>query len=86
MNTTLKSTPEGNVFDLKQTKMLKQISEDSPSKMRVFEKAYSTKSLRAAITAMCLQCVWMDTRAIRECTDTSCPLWNVRPFQTVRGK
>jgi len=83
-----KSTPnrtrEPHVLTLKQQVMLEEVSLDHPSKLNVFRKAYEGFSLRAAIKAKCLECTSCDTKAIRECAGTVCPLLNVRPYQEVR--
>lgn len=83
MKTTQNRKAEPHVFDAKQQKMLQQVSEDYPSKLNHFRKAYEG-SLRSAITAKCLECVWGDTAAIRECTATACPLYAQRPYQEAR--
>lgn len=83
-NLSSKRRAEAHVFDAKQAKMLQQVQEDFPSKANHFKKAYGG-SLRAAITAKCLECVWGETRAIRECTATSCPLHACRPYQEARA-
>lgn len=74
------TTPAFN-SDPKRDKMLQQIAEDGPSCLNVFKKAYSGNR-PAAVKALCLQCCWLDRTAIRECTDTGCPLWEIRPFQS----
>jgi hypothetical protein len=68
---------------LKQSNYLRAVSEDAPSKLRLFERVYLTKtpSKAAAIKAACLECTWFDIRAITECTSSQCPLWRLRPYQ-----
>ena len=80
----IKRNAEPHVFTAKQREMLSFVSEDAPSKINHFLKAYGGVSLRSAIIAKCLECTSCDTRAIRECADTACPLLNVRPYQEVR--
>jgi len=80
---TEKRRPNGHIFDPKQQRMLEQVSEDFPGKLNHFCKAYGG-SLRSAITAKCIECVWGETAAIRECTATGCPLHAVRSYQEVR--
>ena len=58
----------------------KQIEEDFPSKRNLFIKAFSG-SLRAAVNANCIACVWGDIEAIRHCKSVICPLHEVRPYQ-----
>ena len=65
-------------------RMLAQIKEDGPSALGVFRRAYTGKSLRAAIDAACLECVWLDRETIRTCPSKACPIWSVRPFQQKR--
>jgi len=83
-NETLKRKPEQPVFDAKQQEMLQQVAEDFPSKLNHFKKAYGG-SLRSAINAKCLECVWGETKAIRECKATACPLYALRPYQEARS-
>lgn len=42
-------------------------------------------SLTARIKANCLACAGFDRSEIKHCGVTSCPLWDVRPFQTPKG-
>lgn len=83
---TPKSARGSEFSDPKIIRMLRQVSEDAPSKLGVFRSVYSsTASPREAIKAKCLECCWMDVAGIRECTGTACPLWRLRPYQLVRG-
>lgn len=79
-----KREAEAPVFTPRQQAMLREVAEDHPSKLNVFRKAYSGFSLRAAITAKCLECTSCDVNAIRNCSSSSCPLLNVRPYQELR--
>lgn len=80
--TTRKTARGGEFDDPKCARMLRQVSEDAPSKLGVFKRVYSsTASPREAIRAKCLECCWMDVAGIRECTGTACPLWRHRPYQ-----
>lgn len=79
-----KRKPEPRVLTLKQQRMLEEVSRDHPSKLNHFRKAYEGFSLRSAVVAKCLECTSFDTKAIRECASTTCPLLNVRPYQEVR--
>ena len=82
MNTTTKTLPVGEFSDPKRARMMRQVSEDAPSRLGVFKRVYaSTASPREAIRAKCLECCWMDTPSIRDCTGTACPLWHFRPYQ-----
>ena len=73
-----------HVLTPKQEEMLERVSKDAPSKLTHFRKAYEGFSLRSAIVAKCLECTGCDTKAIRECANTACPLLNVRPYQEPR--
>jgi hypothetical protein len=69
----------------KSDRVLEYIRKDGPASEGVFKKAFSGKaSPRAAIKAKCLECTWLDRKAITECTADECPLWHYRPF--VRNK
>ncbi len=86
----MKKSPENrptgpHVLTAKQRDMLAIVAKDAPSKQAHFRKAYEGFSLRSAIIAKCLECASCDTRAIRECANTACPLLNVRPYQEVRS-
>ena len=57
-----------------------------PRKYRAtYKKAVSGKSLRAAINAQCLECVYWQSREVTMCTDLGCPLYAVRPYQDNSG-
>lgn len=71
---------ENIVMDDKRKYFFNQIDEDCPSRKKIFIKAYKG-SLRAAVNANCLACVWFDVPAIRDCKSTICGLWAVRPYQ-----
>ncbi len=57
------------------------IESEAPSQLGIFERAYRTRSRVAAINAMCLECMGLSRQEVRDCTDRSCPLWNVRPYK-----
>ena len=71
-------------FTLKQKNMLEQVSNDYPSLLNHFRRAYRGVSRKSAIQAKCIECCWGDKKAIRECTSEGCPLWKNRPYQRVR--
>ena len=83
-----KTRPEDEFSDPRRARMMRQVSEDAPSKAGVFRRVYSPTGAtpRQAIKAKCLECCWMDVAGIRECTGTACPLWGLRPYQTKRGQ
>jgi hypothetical protein len=67
--------------------MLAQVCEDAPGKAGLFRKVYGGRaSPRLMIKAKCLECCWMDEAAIRDCTGTECPLFDLRPYQAARPK
>ncbi len=54
-----------------------------PSSMRkVYRRAMKGKSRTAGVKAFCQECVGYVTKCVRNCTDTGCPLWPYRPYQT----
>ena len=66
----------------KRARRLKDVSEQAPSKVKLFERVFEgTASPRQAIKAFCLECIGFNHEAIRECTAPACPLFNNRPFQ-----
>lgn len=79
-----KSSHGGPVMDPRRLKRLEDVSRDGPSRLAVFRKAYAGVSLRASVNAFCLECLWLDPGAIRDCGAVACPLWNVRPYQSRR--
>jgi len=81
---SLKSRHGKHVLAPECANTLKAMAEYAPSKVGVFRKAYAGDSLRSALNAKCLECVSHSTRAIRECTAVTCPIWNLRPYQQVR--
>lgn len=72
----------GPGMDPRRLKRLADVSSDGPSKLGVFRRAYSGVSLRSSVNAFCLECLWLDPGAIRDCDSVACPLWNVRPYQS----
>ena len=48
---------------------------------KIYLKAVHCKSMRAALTAFCLECVIDQRIEIQKCTDLGCPLWGYRPYQ-----
>ena len=85
-NEGAQTPPQGENQDPKRVLMLKQVSEDAPSKLGVFKRVYaSTAAPRTAIKAKCLECCWMDVAGIWECMATACALWGFRPYQQKGG-
>ncbi len=75
-------TDRPGVFgDAKRQLMVEQVVKDAPGKAGLFQRVYGLRaSPRQAIKAFCLECVWLDERAIRECAASACPLHSFRPY------
>ena len=74
----------GCVITEKRARRLQWLVDNAPSKRSVFERAYAGRSMRAGITAFCLDCQGVDVAGIRDCTADACPLWSYRPYQVKR--
>ena len=65
----------------KVARLIEQVGKDGPIALSLFRRVLAGKSPPSqAIKAKCLECVWFDRKAIRECT-AACPLWAFRPYQ-----
>lgn len=75
-------TDTGSDFgDVKRRQLLESVARDAPGKLGLFRRVFSGQaSPRLAIKAKCLECCWMDERAIRECSAQACPCWGFRPY------
>jgi len=72
--------------DARIAKRLQVIGQDSPSKLKLFERVFAgTASPRQVIKAQCCECLNCDTEAIRTCTAPTCPLYLYRPFMKGGG-
>ena len=80
----LKRSPDDPVLPPECENMLHAMVDYASSKVAVFRKAYAGDSRSAAMQAKCLECVSYSTRDVRECTIVTCPLWSMRPYQTIR--
>jgi hypothetical protein len=79
---TPQTAPPGEFWTAKQAKRLRVVSEDSPARLGLFQRVFrGEESPRQCIKAFCLECAWLDTTVIRECTADACPLWRLRPYQ-----
>jgi len=49
----------------------------------IYDRAVSSKnkSFKAAITAHCLECCGWQRKEVEACTNKSCALWLLRPYQ-----
>ncbi len=63
----------------RQSAKLKEIATRNPRYKKTFERAFSGKSLRAAVRAMCIECIGFEFDAVVNCTAPECPLFNQRP-------
>jgi len=53
---------------------------------KTYDKAVRRKSLRAAATSFCLECVGYQREEVKLCTDLGCPLYLYRPVRgAIRG-
>ncbi len=78
-----KSTPfrgrDSLKVELKQAERLQAVQRHAPRYLPTFRRAYSGLSLRAAVNAICVECVGFDAAAVKDCTAPACPLWANRP-------
>lgn len=51
-----------------------------------YKKAMRGRSMKAAITAQCLECVCWIRKEVELCTDKGCPLFPFRPYQLEKWK
>ena len=49
-------------------------------------KALQRKSMKAAVTAKCQDCMGWQNPEVRDCDVVTCPLWQYRPFREREGK
>ena len=52
---------------------------------RIYDKAVSGRSRRAAITLSCLECMGYQRNQVAACTSPACPLWVFRPYRLPAG-
>jgi hypothetical protein len=53
----------------------------------IMRAAYSGRPLSKIVKAMCLHCYcYEDVADVGTCTDETCPLWRVRPYQGKKEK
>jgi len=85
MNTSIirvQTGPESEFSDPRRVRRFKQVMEHYPSRMGLFRKVYNGQaSPRECIKAFCLECNGWEEAAIRDCTATACPIWQLRPYQ-----
>ena len=78
MSTPFRS-PDAGEIELKRVKRLEDVQRDAPRYLNTFRRAYTGKSLRAAVNAFCIECNGFDPAAVRDCTAPACPLFPYRP-------
>jgi len=52
---------------------------------RLYDKAQSGKSLRAAVDSKCLDCMCWQRSEIAKCPHIACPLYQYRPYRQTTG-
>lgn len=57
------------------------IARETPVYVGLFKKAYSGRSLSAAVKAACVDCCCWQRVEITRCQTVICPLWLYRPYQ-----
>lgn len=85
-NREKRKTRGDGLTDAQRAKVTERI-EQVPGRFReLYSRVVLAKSASrsAAIRAKCAECVGFElaTTAIRECSDATCPLWQLRPYQT----
>lgn len=63
------------------TKRARRLETAPMSVCGILSRSWTRKSRKTAITAMCLECVGFDRKAITECAAYAYPLWKSRPYQ-----
>ncbi len=70
----------------KQSERIALVRKLVPSKVGVFERAYTGKSLRAAINANCLDCQGYEQAEVKRCQILDCTFHSLRPYQASKAK
>lgn len=84
MNQTALEKGRARVAELRRTGQLERLDP-------LEKAARNPKSMRLAINAMCWDCVGGNAdpsprQRIRDCEIPKCPLWPLRPHQSVKGR
>ena len=53
---------------------------------KIWIKALQRRSMKAAVTAKCQDCMGWQNAEVRECNIVTCPLWQYRPFRDKKGE
>ena len=65
-----------------QLRQLQQVSQDAPSRLKLFQRVYAWQtSPMECIKAFCLQCNGYQEASIRGCNAPACALYRLRPYQ-----
>lgn len=54
--------------------------------LKTYDKAMKKQSMRAAVNAKCLDCCCWESREVKKCPATDCPLYQYRPYQPKSAK
>ena len=71
--------------EVMRSRRLDMVRKRIPSKLSQFERAYSGRSMRAAINANCLDCVGYEQAEVKRCQIYDCPFWDYRPYRIKEG-
>ena len=64
--------------DAKRAKRLEDVQRQAPRHLGTFKRAYAGGSLRAAVNAMCVECMGFEASEVARCTATACTLYPYR--------
>jgi hypothetical protein len=70
--------------DNRNQKIAEQLAYIPRAYRKTYARAVAGKSLRACINSQCLECVCWEREEVRLCTDLACPLYAVRPYQSLQ--
>jgi hypothetical protein len=68
----------------RQQRIMERLAQIQKAYRGIYKKAVQGKSLRAAVNAQCLDCVYWQRKEVSLCTDLACPLWLVRPYRILQ--
>ena len=71
-------TPDAAEIARKREAWLEDVREHAPRYVGTFRRAYSGKSLRAAVNAGCCECMGLSAAEVKKCTAPACPFWPYR--------
>lgn len=76
--------PDAAEIDTKRAARLEDVKRYAPRHLGTFWRAYSGKSLRAAVNAFCCECQGFSASAVKDCTAPACPLYEQRPGRRIK--